>query len=169
MKIQEVMTSPAVTCRPEDTLNTAARLMWEHDCGAIPVVDEEGELVGMLTDRDTCMAAYTRGTVLSAIPVQDAMAKQVFSSEADDSLEMAERLMSEKQVRRLPVLDGDARVIGVVSLNDIARYAVSAGRGDGLERELTRTLAAICAPRVRAQPPEPEPKLELEPESAVPA
>lgn len=150
MKVREVMNQPAVTCRPEDTLNTAAQLMWERDCGAIPVVNEDGALVGMLTDRDICMAAYTQGTALSAIPVQNAMARQIFTCHADNSLRDAEQLMSEKQIRRLPVVDGDERIIGVISLNDIARYAASARPGDSFERDLTNTFAAICEPRPHA-------------------
>lgn len=161
MKIKEVMNAPAITCRPEDNLNTAAQLMWENDCGAIPVVNDDNELVGILTDRDICMAAYTQGHPLRAIVVQNAMARQVFTCRADDSLQNAEQLMSEKQIRRLPVVDGDARIIGVISLNDIARYAASARPGDSFERELTNTMAAICEPRPHAQP--------LTPEPAVPA
>jgi len=159
MNIQELMTKPVVTCRPGDNLNTAARLMWEHDCGAIAVVaDEGGRLAGMITDRDICMSAYTRGRPLTALSVQNAMAKEVFSCRANDSLEAAERLMSDKQIRRVPVVDGENRPIGMISLNDMVRYAASSSKMDGIEREVVETLAAICQPRPmpkqerRAQP-----------------
>jgi len=150
MNIQEIMSKPAVTCRPSDTLNTAAQLMWEHDCGAIPVTGDDGQIVGIVTDRDICMATYTRGSAPQAIQVSDAMANEVFSCHADDSLDAAERLMSEKQIRRIPVVDGDNRPIGLLSLNDIACYAASSRKKNGIDREVTQTLAAICQPRPRA-------------------
>ena len=147
MEIQEIMSKPAVTCRPNDNLNAVAKTMWENDCGAIPIVNEDGGIAGMVTDRDICMAAYTQGTTLDAIPVSTAMATQVFSCHAADSLDAAQRLMSDKQIRRVPVLDDNNRVVGVLSLNDIARYAASARKKNGLDREVTQTLAAICRPR----------------------
>jgi CBS domain-containing protein len=149
MRIQEIMSKPVVTCRPEDPLNTAAQLMWEHDCGAIPVT-EDGQLVGIVTDRDICMAAYTQGKPLSEIPVAHAMATQVFSCNPEEALDAAERLMSEKQIRRVPVVNGDNRPVGILSLNDIARHGASTGRAKGIDREVTRTLAAIGTPRPRA-------------------
>jgi len=165
MSIQDIMSTPAVTCRETDTLSRAAQLMWERDCGAIPVTDEAGALVGIVTDRDICMAAYTKGAPLSAIPISDAMAKQVFSCHADDPLEAAERLMSEKQIRRVPVVDGDNRPVGLLSLNDIARYAVSARKRNGIDREVTQTLAAICEPR--AQPVQPWRQAQVQPPAPI--
>lgn len=146
MNVKELMSSPAVTCRPDHTLDTAARLMWEHDCGAIPVVNRENVLVGMVTDRDICMAAYTQAMPLHDIEVATAMAKQVFFANPTDTLDTAEQLMRDVRVRRLPVVDNKGRPIGLLSLNDIARHAASARKKGGLEHEVTRTLAAICQP-----------------------
>lgn len=160
MNVEKIMTRPAVTCRPGDTLNTAAQLMWENDCGAIPVVDDGGQLIGLLTDRDICMAAFTRGDALHAIPVGHAMAKEVFACQATDSIGAAELLMSDKQVRRVPVVDGDNRPIGMVSLADLARHATSARQKNGLEREVTQILASICKPW-----PKPTAKAQAQPES----
>lgn len=148
MNIEQIMSSPAVTCREADTLDTAARLMWEHDCGAVPVVDSDGGLVGMITDRDICMGAFTQGGSLQQISVSNAMAKRVFTCQADDDLDDAERLMSDKRIRRLPVIDDERRPIGMLSLNDIARYSASKRAGDGQYRALAETMAAICEPRV---------------------
>lgn len=151
MKINQIMSKPAITCRSCDMLSSAAQLMWEHDCGAIPVVNDDGRVVGMITDRDICMSVYLQGFTPYAIPVSSAMSEQVFSSHADDTLDAAERLMSEKQIRRIPVVDKDNRPIGVVSLNDIALYAASARKKDGLDHEVTQTLAAICQHRAQPQ------------------
>jgi CBS domain-containing protein len=151
MQLREIMSTPVVTCRTEDNLNAAAKLMWDHDIGSLPVVDNDGRTAGMITDRDICMAAYTRGGPLADISVWDAMAKQVFSCHPDDSLEAAERLMSDKQIRRVPVVDADDRPMAMLSLNDVARHTAAARKRNGLDRELTQTLAAICQPRPREQ------------------
>ena len=150
MEIKEIMSRPAVTCRPEDTLNTAAQRMWEHDCGVLPVIDDDDSLVGMITDRDICMAAYSRGEALAAIRVSDAMATQAFSCHAEDSVQAAERLMADKQIRRIPIVERDNQPIGVLSLNDIARHHATEQKA-ALDRELVSTLAAICQPRPQQQ------------------
>lgn len=164
MRIKDIMSKPAVTCRPDHTLNTAARLMWEHDCGVVPVVDDRDTLVGVITDRDVCMAAYTRGSPLGEISVSSAMANKVFACQPTDSLEAAEQLMSAQQIRRLPVVDGNQHPIGLVSLNDIARYAASVRKRNGLDREVTQTLAAICQPRPQ---PKPDLRVDARPERAA--
>jgi CBS domain-containing protein len=151
MNIQEIMSKPAITCRLGDTLNAAAQLMWENDCGAIPVVSDDNSVVGIITDRDICMATYTRGNAPQVLQVSDAMAKQVFSCHPDETLDAAERLMRDKQVRRVPVVDADNHPLGMLSLNDIARYVASSRKKNGADREVTQTLAAICQPRLQAQ------------------
>ncbi len=145
MYLQQVMSTPAVTCLPTDRLNAAAQRMWEYDCGAIPVVHSDGSIAGMITDRDICMAAYTQGCALSEIPVSSTMARQVFTCRPDDSIETAERIMADKQIRRVPVVDESQHPIGMVSINDLALHAWLQKR-NGVDRELTQTLAAICEP-----------------------
>ncbi len=140
------MSRPVITCTPRDTLDTAAGLMWNNDCGVIPVVGEKGELVGMITDRDICMAAYTKGMALTAIPVSAAMAKQVFSCGPQDDLASAEELMRKVRVRRLAVVDKHSRPVGVLSLNDLARHACGEKRSSAEPEEMLRTLASICEP-----------------------
>ena len=154
MRVEQIMSQPAVACRVHDTLNTAAQLMWEHDCGAIPIMGDDDRIVGIVTDRDICMAAYTQGRPLYAIPVRDAMAKEVFTCRPDDSVLDAEHLMGEKQIRRLPVLDGAGQLVGMLSVGDIARE-LGASRRKGVVRELVQSLASICTPRAQS--------LELEP------
>jgi CBS domain-containing protein len=146
MQIKDVMSHPAVTCSSTSTLDHAARLMWEYDCGIVPVVNDDGKLAGVVTDRDVCMAAYTQGKPLSAIPVGIAMAKQVIAGHTRDLVEQAEQLMRANQIRRLPVIDDDGRPIGVVSMNDLARLAVRAKKS-AVDRELVQTMAAVCQPR----------------------
>jgi CBS domain-containing protein len=151
MRIKEYMSKPVITCPDSGTLDHAARLMWEFDCGIIPVVDAEGRLTGVVTDRDICMAAYTQGRLLRDIPVTVAMATRVVAVHGDEIVETAELLMHDNQVRRVPVIDNDRRPIGIVSVNDLARLAARSKRS-GVERELVRTLAAICEPRQHPAP-----------------
>ena len=148
MHVKEIMTHPVITCPSNTTLDLAAGLMWEHDCGAIPVVDTEGRLAGIVTDRDICMAAYIQGTLLKSIAVSSAMAKHVLACHPDDSIDTAEELMRDGRIRRVPVIDNDGRPVGIVAMNDLARLAAHAKKS-GVDREIVQTLAAVCAPRFR--------------------
>jgi CBS domain-containing protein len=149
MNVEQIMTREPRAIGPEENLATAARLMWENDCGCVPVVDAEGQVVAMLTDRDVCMHAWTQARALADLPVRGAMSARVVSVSPGDPLERAEALMQEHQVRRLPVLDTRRRLLGLLSLNDLAREAVrEAGRRhpEVTERSVTQTLAAVCRP-----------------------
>jgi CBS domain-containing protein len=133
------MTMHPVTCRPTDTLHEAARLMWDRDVGCLPVVDDERRLLGILTDRDIAMSAFARDQRLGEIPATVAMADQVYSCSAEDPLELAAHMMRERGVRRLPVLDEAGRVIGILSLDDLAAAASSADSS----RAVAATLATV--------------------------
>mgnify|MGYP000146106926 FL=1 len=159
MLTRHIMSQPVAVCQLSDSLDQAARLMWEDDCGAVPVVDSAGRAVAMLTDRDICMAAYTQGRPLGQISVSTAMSKDLRACLPDDTLEQAEQLMMEYQLRRIPVLDDDGHPVGILSLNDLARAAnhqhPAAPAGlDGVSLvTATRTMAAVCAPRLHAAGP----------------
>lgn len=141
---------PAQSCRPNDSLNDAARLMWDIDCGAVPVVNDAGSLVGIVTDRDICMAAYTRGQSLSASSVESAMATDVVTASPKDPLETIANLMRKHQIRRVPIVD-NGRLVGILSLADIARYLqAEAGFSAVLCVELAHTLSAISEARHQA-------------------
>lgn len=162
MRVEELMTETAVTCRPEDDLATAASKMWDSDCGAIPVIDEAGVPCGMITDRDACMAAYMRGLPLAFIKVHEAMSNQVHAVRRDQTASEAEEIMARAQVRRVPVLDDDGKPCGMLSVNDLVREAARpATRLDGGAIKVVQTLAAISRPRTpqperREPPPKPD-------------
>ena len=147
MNAQDLMTHPPIICDHRSTLDRVAELMWDHDCGSVPVVDDEGRLSGIITDRDICMAAYTQGVPLRNILVTSAMTKDVLACHAEEPVETAEELMRAGQVHRIPVIDNDRRPIGLLSMNDLARLAARA-RKSGVDRDIVQTLASICAPRV---------------------
>jgi CBS domain-containing protein len=143
------MTRAVKACSSNESLHRAAQIMWETDCGCVPVVESNGRVVGMITDRDVCMAAYTTGQPLWQIPVSSAMARQVHAVRENEPLETAEKLMRRVQVRRLPVVDGNGHLKGILSMTDLALHAHSSEdrRGDSLCGDsIARTLAAICEP-----------------------
>jgi len=150
MQVEELMTRDMRACGRYDSLNTAAHIMWEHDCGCVPVVDGEQHVVGMVTDRDVCMAAYTQGQPLAAMAVNAAMAKEVYTCTPEDSVADVEAIMKARQVRRVPVVDAAGRLVGLLSLNDIARRAARERKTRGKRAiaadEIVHTLGAICEP-----------------------
>lgn len=144
MKISSLIHRSVTSCTTHDTLERAAQLMWDHDIGCLPVIDDQGHVAGMVTDRDICMAAYMQGAPLRAIPVANAMAKHVFSCTEDDEVSAVEQTLSAHQIHRMPVIDAQGHPVGIVSINDIAR-AASAGQVP--PSEIASTLAAVSAPR----------------------
>ena len=143
MRIKDLMTRRVRACGPDDTVNRAAQIMWEHGCGCVPVIDLGGHVLGMLTDRDVCMAAYTKGESLAQIPVTTAMSRHVYACRPEDTIEDAERLMWMKQVRRLPITDDAGRLLGLLSLSDIARHAARRASIDASPEGVARTLAGV--------------------------
>lgn len=153
MQVREIMTSGAACVHRSESLSSAARLMWDRDCGAIPVIeDETGQVVGMITDRDICMATWSRNQAPSEIGVVDAMSQRLHFCGPDDSVEAAEKLMRSNQIRRVPVLDDERKLVGILSLADIVTCAQRAGADGSPARELSpaeisATLANICQPK----------------------
>jgi CBS domain-containing protein len=145
-RVKDVMCAAVHTCRPDDSLAAAARIMWERDCGIVPVTDEVGRLEGVVTDRDACMASYTQGKSLLTIPVAAAMAARVVTLHADDDLGRAHELLRTHRIRRLPVVDGDHHVVGLLSLKDLAAHAHASGDADA-SRALAETVAEVTKER----------------------
>ena len=153
MQIREIMSAPVVTCRSTEMLNVAAQQMWEHDLGIVLVTSDDGRLVGVITDRDICMATYTKGLAPQSIGIGDVMSRDLKVAHESDPVEAAEHAMATHRVRRLPIVDDDFRPVGVLSLNDLARTAAQS-RGKGTQqREVLETLASICEPRFQAPAP----------------
>ncbi len=148
MKIAKLMTRDVSFCTPSTTLNDAAGMMWQHDCGSLPVVaaEDDRRVIGMITDRDICMAAYHQGRNLKELNVEEAMSRALHSCRPEDELSTAQQLMSDGQVRRLPVIDDDGQLVGLLCLAHLARASEEAGRSGITAGEVGRTLAAICEP-----------------------
>lgn len=146
MRARELMSYPVITCHVNDSLASVARQMWDHDCGAIAVVKDESVLTGMITDRDICMAAYTQGRPLDEILVHTAMAHDVVCATADLNVEEVERMMAERQLRRIPIVDAEHRPIGILTLADLATECVRPA-SHLKQGRLAHTLASIERPR----------------------
>jgi CBS domain-containing protein len=148
MTVKDVLTKPATTCQPETNLAAASALIWERDCGVLPVLNENGELAGILTDRDICIALGTRNRVPSEITVREVMGTNPSICKPTDDIRLALQIMCEARVRRLPVVRENGVVEGVLSISDIVLSArrgfVMAGTASGVSNgDLVTALQAI--------------------------
>jgi CBS domain-containing protein len=143
MKIKDIMTSGPVTCSPATNLAAAAALMLDADCGILPVVDDHGKLVGVVTDRDMYIALATRNRLASQLTVGEVARTQVFTCGPDDDVQSALATMKQHRVRRLPVEGFGGTVAGIVSMNDIL---LAAGPRNAVRSDaVVDTFQAICA------------------------
>lgn len=118
MKVQDVMTTPVATCKASDNAATCIRLMFEHNCGCCPIVDENNHVVGIVTDRDLCLALGQRDRRPSEVRIGDIMSRNVQCCRLDDSVDSCLRVMANARVRRLPVIDASDCITGIVSISD---------------------------------------------------
>lgn len=131
MKIRDVMTPDVRTIAPDATLREAAQMMAETDVGMLPVANED-RLVGILTDRDIAVRAVAAGRGPDA-PVQETMSPEIKYCFEDDDLDEVCENMADQQLRRLPVVDRDKNLVGIVSLSDLARKGDGEAAGEALE------------------------------------
>jgi CBS domain-containing protein len=123
MLVRAIMKKDIATCEPDSDLNAVVALMRDHDCGFIPVVGREGEVVGVITDRDACLSACSKHRQPARISARETMSRPVFSCFADENLGEALAMMASHHVRRLPVIARGGRLEGVVSIDDFIRMA----------------------------------------------
>ena len=154
MKVKEVMTEKPKTCTLTDNLAHVARLMWEADCGIVPVVAEGGRVVALITDRDICMASMTKGRNVSNIAVEDVVSGKVFTCKPNDDIHLALDTMRENKVRRLPVIAADGTLQGMLSMNDVmlrAEEARDKKAPDVSYGDVVNTYKSICQHRLPMQ------------------
>jgi CBS domain-containing protein len=119
MKVRRIMTSNVAACSPDTNLSAAAGLMWHYDCGVIPVIVGNQKVVGVITDRDICMAAAMSNRPASQIAVSEIISGEVFACAPEDEVSEALAIMQRRQVLRLPVVDQNGTLQGILSMNDI--------------------------------------------------
>jgi CBS domain-containing protein len=123
MKVRDTMMSAPKSCRPDTNLAAAVETMWVNDCGFLPVVDLEGRVNGVITDRDICIALGTRNQRASDVLVRDVMTDRVYACAAEDDIHTALETMEKHQVRRLPVVNLDRKLTGILSIGDVTLHA----------------------------------------------
>ena len=141
MHVSNVMSSPPATCRSTTQLGQAAKAMAEHNCGCLPVVDDRGCLIGLVTDRDVCLMVADRHKSPWQVAVRDAMTQAVVSCAPEDTIESALAKFEELGVRRLPVVDQGGHVKGLLSIDDLVLYA---GQSDLSEQAVMKAFRAVC-------------------------
>ena len=149
MKVRKLMESQVQSCRPDTDLQSVAMLMWNHDCGAIPVIDDTGMPVAMITDRDISMASALNHQPLWDITAQQVSnSREVLSCSTEDNLQAALSIMHAGQVRRLPVIDDQGKLQGILSMDDLilaAKPKTSKNSGVNYD-EVMSTLKNVSIP-----------------------
>jgi len=154
MKVKEVMSTNPKVCTLGDNLSAAAGLMWDNDCGILPVVAEGGKVVGLITDRDICMAANLKNQRLSNLAVEDVISGDVYACKAEEDIRSALETMQENKVRRLPVIAADGTLQGILSMNDVVLKADEPKEKKAPELsygDVVNTYKSICQHRVTLQ------------------
>jgi CBS domain-containing protein len=149
MTIEEIMTRDVQCCGPDTNLAAAAKMMWDSDCGALPVLNVRGQVMGMITDRDICMAAATRNKPASEITVWETSTAKSYTCRETDDVHTALDIMKRERVRRLPVVDEDGVLQGIVAMNDFILAADEGKKAGGLSCEdVMRAMKAISVHRI---------------------
>jgi CBS domain-containing protein len=148
MNAHEIMTRDPACCTPDDTVRQAASLMQEHDCGCIPVIDDGRRLIGVITDRDLACRCLAAG-LGPETSVAEVMSLSPSCCAPDDDVQYVERIMEERQVRRVPVIDQRGACVGMVSQADVVRAAERSAQVS--DREVARLVERVSAPLASAR------------------
>ncbi len=146
MTVNEAMTTQPATCGPATNLAAATELMWTRDCGSLPVVDEAGQVLGIVTDRDMLIALGTRNQRASELAVAEVMTAPALTCRPLDTMEAALTRMNAQQIRRLPVVDSEGVLVGMLTMNDIVLHAERKGAREHAvpDDRVMAALKGIC-------------------------
>jgi CBS domain-containing protein len=145
MKVREIMTARPASCSVDTNLPGISAMLWRNDCGIVPVVEPDGRVVGVITDRDICIAVGTRSQRASEISAGDVISRKLHTCFAEDELQNALDTMGAARVRRLPVVDRAGRLVGMLSINDLIVRATPGKTGPISESDVMVALRAISA------------------------
>jgi CBS domain-containing protein len=147
MKVRELMTVNVGCCGPRTNAAAIAEILWSRDCGCVPIVDEKNKLLGVVTDRDLFIALGTRNRRPSELSADEVMSRDVATAAPDDLVSKAVEAMQNRKVRRVPVVDKDGTVRGMLSIYDVVRFAAARpGAPDLTATTVLSALAALVAP-----------------------
>jgi len=145
MRVKNLMTGTPYYCQEDTNLGSATELMWVGNCGFLPVTGADGKLVGVITDRDICIALGTRDRLPGQVKVREVMSDRLFACSPEDDAHIALELMKEGGVRRLPVIGKNGAIVGVISMDDLLLHAEAPGLGKRPELSIEEVLAAYRA------------------------
>src|SRR5512147_1902179 len=142
-KCNEVMTKNPVCCLPIDSVAKAAGLMKSENIGSIPVIENEQthKLVGIVTDRDLALTIVAEGRDANATKVEEVMTREVVTCRADDDLQKALDAMAEHQLRRIPIVDNDNRIVGIIAQADVATRVNQPEKTGTMVKEISQSNA----------------------------
>ena len=146
MKVKDAMTGTPYYCQSDTNLGSATELMWVGNCGFLPVMGQDGKIIGVVTDRDICIALGTRTRLPGDVTVREVMSDRLFACSPDDDVHIALQLMREGGVRRLPVIGKNGTLAGVISMDDLLVRAEAPAIGTRPElsiEEVLRTYRAV--------------------------
>lgn len=151
MKVKEVMMKTPATCMAETNLGAAVELLWDRNCGILPVVNAEQKVVGVVTDRDICIALGTRNRLSGEIAVQEVATDKVFACTPDDDIRTALGTMAQAKVRRLPVINADGKLEGILSMDDVVLHSekrLAAKSTELSHDDIVETLKKVYRPEL---------------------
>jgi len=151
MRVQEVMMGSPAVCGPETNLGAAVEIMWNRNCGILPIVNAEQKVIGVVTDRDLCIALGTRNRLPAEITVGQVTRGAIYSCQAGDDIHTALETMAREKVRRLVVLNAHGEVEGILSMDDVVLHALPAIAGARMELsqpEVVETLRKVYEPQL---------------------
>lgn len=147
MRVSEIMVRTAATCSADMNLGEAIEIMWNRNCGILPVVNEQSKVTGVITDRDISVALGTRNKLAGEIKVQEVAGPHLYSCKPEDDVRSALHTMASARVRRLPVVNAGGNVEGILSMDDIVLRAETANRNSEVSAEkVVNTLKAVYSP-----------------------
>jgi CBS domain-containing protein len=140
MRVEEIMTKNVACCTPGTNAATAAEIMWTNNCGSLPVVEDAGRVIGMVTDRDLFIALGTRNQRAAELPVGEIVNRDLAYCTPEDDVRDALHTMAKRQSHRLPVVNREGSLKGILSIDDVAVRADA-----GLSSDIFSALKAICS------------------------
>ncbi len=151
MKVRDAMMRTPAYCSSETNLGAAVEILWNRNCGILPVVDSKQRVIGLVTDRDLCVALGTRNRLPGEITVGEVATGKVYSCRAEDDIRTAMETMARRQVRRLPVVNQDGVLEGILSMDNVILHAKTEAPGRPSElgdADIVLTLKRIYSPQL---------------------
>ncbi len=143
MKVNKIMTKSVGFCQTDENLAKAVEIMWQKDCGVVPVVDEKQKVVGMITDRDVTVSAFLQNKPPAEILVKEVINGKIVTCSEKDNIKSVLKKMRKKQIKRLPVTNKNGKLVGIISIADILLFA---RKKKSLRKRVFKTLEAISKP-----------------------